>query len=102
MGSLKRNENLQLLANQIDSRSSQVLQVNSEDSMAMARDLAKKEGLFVGISAGAAVKVSLFLLSFASLAQNAIDLPRYVCRGCVLVFRNDCSLSLCWREIVRK
>eukprot|EP00752_Nemacystus_decipiens_P018638 g16712.t1 len=39
----------------------QVLQVNSDESMAMARDLAKKEGLLVGISAGAAVKAALNL-----------------------------------------
>ncbi|CAM9941621.1 unnamed protein product [Ascophyllum nodosum] len=39
----------------------QVLQVSSDDSMTMARELAKKEGLLVGISAGGAVHAALEL-----------------------------------------
>eukprot|EP00752_Nemacystus_decipiens_P018639 g16713.t1 len=39
----------------------QVLQVTSDESMAMARELAKKEGLLVGISSGGAVKAALDL-----------------------------------------
>lgn len=39
----------------------QVLKVTSDESMAMARELAKKEGLLVGISAGGAVHVSCYL-----------------------------------------
>jgi cysteine synthase len=42
-------------------RKLQVIQVNSDDSMAMARRLAQEEGLLVGISSGAAVEAAVRL-----------------------------------------
>lgn len=37
----------------------EVIQIASDDAMAVARELAKREGIFCGISSGAAVKAAI-------------------------------------------
>ncbi|CAM9529667.1 unnamed protein product, partial [Chrysoparadoxa australica] len=50
----------------------ETIQVSSDDAMAMARDLAQKEGLLCGISSGAAVTAALKLGSKPEMAGKTI------------------------------
>lgn len=58
----------------------QIIKVDSEQSMVMARDLAKKEGLLVGISSGAAVHVSLNLIGYKLLfSTSSLEIRSFSC-----------------------
>lgn len=62
-----------------------MLKVTSDESMAMARELAKKEGLLVGISAGGAVHVS-GLVVVVVLVDVPIDRPALARVKCIVWF----------------
>ena len=49
-----------------------IFKVSSEDSIQMARDMATKEGILVGISAGAAVNAALELSKFSEMKDKTI------------------------------
>jgi hypothetical protein len=77
------------------------LQVTSDVAMAMARRLAKEEGLLVGISAGAAVQAAIEVIGGA--VKGCVPACRFFSNdfSIFIIYKQPCTYTFCFAFVSR-